>query len=127
MTTPDDAANNQFAYWFHLQEPTRDAVVHRVWSFAGLGYSHMSQTCDPVTARDALDAYTLAFPMWMLAALFAVWPVGFVTVRFLRKKRRAWNLGPACGYDLRTTPDPAGPRLARCPECGRAVVRHASR
>jgi len=25
---------------------------------------------------------------------------------------------PVCHYDLRSTPDPAGPALATCPECG---------
>lgn len=33
---------------------------------------------------------------------------------------------PACDHDLRTTPDPAGPRHARCPECGKAIDARAA-
>jgi hypothetical protein len=36
----------------------------------------------------------------------------------LAQRRIPKGLCPHCGYDLRATPDPAGPRLACCPECG---------
>ena len=58
--------------------------------------------------------YWLILPCWMAAILFAVLPAQrtWAMVRHRRVARRAKaGLCPACGYDLRATPD-------RCPECG---------
>ena len=38
--------------------------------------------------------------------------------RQMRYRRYFAGLCPICGYDVRATPDPTGPRLPRCPECG---------
>jgi hypothetical protein len=55
-------------------------------------------------------------PHWSLVSAFAVLPAifAFRQVRAVRRRRRRSRLGlcPACGYDLRATPE-------RCPECGR--------
>ena len=49
------------------------------------------------------------FPQWTVAALFALLPAARLYRRL--RPRRADGRCPACGYDLRATPD-------RCPECG---------
>jgi len=51
------------------------------------------------------------FPHWAVAAVFGVLPMIVVIRRRIRTLKARAGLCPACGYDLRATPD-------RCPECG---------
>ena len=53
----------------------------------------------------------LCVPAWSVALMTATLPALGIW-RWLRKRRPAPGLCPACGYDLRATPE-------RCPECGR--------
>jgi tRNA(Ile2) C34 agmatinyltransferase TiaS len=60
----------------------------------------------------------LILPLWIPTAAFALLPALctlVITARLARalraRHRRATTRCPACGYDLRATPD-------RCPECG---------
>jgi hypothetical protein len=59
----------------------------------------------------------LIVPHWALAAVAAVLPA-WQYGRHMRRGRRRTRAGlcPACGYDLRATPD-------RCPECGTIPAR----
>jgi hypothetical protein len=66
---------------------------------------------DPGSAGYRSETWVLAVRHWLPTALLLVMPA--VRLNRFRKARRATRLGlcPACGYDLRATPD-------RCPECG---------
>ena len=53
--------------------------------------------------------------IWGIAAGVRNWPA--------RKEReRPRQVCATCGYDVRATPDPGGPLLPACPECGSAIV-----
>lgn len=60
-------------------------------------------------------------PLWAVTGAFSLLPAVRLTAWALRRRRRrrdvAENRCPACGYDLRATPD-------RCPECGTVITRH---
>ncbi|HEY7118322.1 MAG TPA: hypothetical protein VH475_17165 [Tepidisphaeraceae bacterium] len=75
-----------------------------------LGFDYLSRD----QSRPSFGTLTFrraAFPLWLPALVAAVLPVA----RTLRGARRKWRRSrrrcPACGYDLRATPE-------RCPECG---------
>ena len=62
-------------------------------------------------AKSGPVLWSVAIPMWLPAAVFAVVPAVYgIRVR-RRRRRRRHGLCEACGYDLRATAD-------RCPECG---------
>ena len=51
-------------------------------------------------------------PFWSLAAVTAALPLAWTMRRLRARRARTAGLCPACGYDLRATPE-------RCPECRR--------
>ena len=63
----------------------------------------------------------LIVPHWFLAGVLAVLPGGKLVHRRLRRasRRAAAGLCPACGYDLRASPE-------RCPECGTLAGERAT-
>jgi hypothetical protein len=56
----------------------------------------------------------LVVPYWAVAVAAAVLPAGWAAAAWRRRRRQRAGRCPACGYDLRATPE-------RCPECGVAV------
>jgi len=59
----------------------------------------------------AIPYRRFSVPLGYIAMLFAVVPAGWLVGMMGRRRRSARGLCPACGYDLRASPD-------RCPECG---------
>jgi hypothetical protein len=65
------------------------------------------------SSRLVMRSVRLRVPLWLVALTFLAGGVpGLLALR--RRLRPAAGLCPACGYDLRATPD-------RCPECGTAA------
>ena len=93
--------------WPHLLPGVQDRRVR--WGFGRLGGRYVF-TQDGVR----LTSYPwsgIAFPLWAPAAAFAAIPL-YRVARFAARRRRVRaGLCPACGYDLRATPE-------QCPECG---------
>ena len=56
----------------------------------------------------------LAVAYWLPAVAFGLPPLALLAARRLTRRCNRPGLCPACGYDLRATPE-------RCPECGRGV------
>jgi hypothetical protein len=73
-----------------------------------------------ITSRFNPSLTTVAAACW--GTFFGVG--GLMTLILWRVTDRKTDDGRCanCGYDLRATPDAAGPRLATCPECGAAAA-----
>ena len=74
---------------------------------------------DPTSAATTWQASAfygaIEIPWWSLFLLFSLLPGTRLAARVRRRSQRRRGLCPACGYDLRATPQ-------RCPECGQAAV-----
>ncbi|HWE93182.1 MAG TPA: hypothetical protein VG269_04345 [Tepidisphaeraceae bacterium] len=82
------------------------------FSMAGFGFFASDGGTIPATnpsgfSQRILPAWNGGVPLWFLAAAFLLLPM----VHRLTRRRPIPGQCPACGYDLRATPD-------RCPECG---------
>jgi hypothetical protein len=108
--------------WFRGQHPPGAR-----WDFLGEDVTAVMNGCPPgfaaghwpyPTAGVIGDRWVLAVRPWLPTGLAAVLPAVWLVRRLRARRARRQGLCPACGYDLRATPD-------RCPECGRAVTRGA--
>jgi hypothetical protein len=103
-----------------------DPAAH--WGWGRLGPGHTGSDAVPVASgwdRIGFHRYEtgwsasfvdeqeagVAVPAWLPVVAFALPPLAWVVPRVRRRQRLRTGLCPACGYDLRASPD-------RCPECG---------
>jgi hypothetical protein len=107
LSVPDSLQHHTSA---EPKSPYFEAVADARWRFAGFAV----QPPTTVHAGVQFTRWLVAAPYWSVAALLAIGPIvkllGSAMLRRARRRRHA-GLCPACGYDLRATPD-------LCPECG---------
>jgi hypothetical protein len=100
---PDYFALNPSGAWF------RKISVHP-------GGVKMLRDESGAIAWQALTSFTtVEIPWWSLLLLFSLWPALNRIARLRHRAKQRRGLCPACGYDLRATPE-------RCPECGAAAA-----
>src|SRR4051812_795079 len=85
---------------YPMWTPYRGSPTFR---FAGVRYYRWPN--GPVTDREVI------LPLWLAIAAWSLVPLVRIYRSFPGRRRAGGGRCPACGYDLRATPD-------RCPECG---------
>lgn len=100
--------------WMNMADDVGDEINARrrvqLWNVGELAIRRLERTYPQHHLRE----WRVYLPYWFLCILFSILPLhGAITVRRERRRRRrlAANCCPACGYDLRATPE-------ICPECG---------
>lgn len=95
-------------------DPMRVPDLTRLHSVLGVRYAEGWAGRPAPTATGPPDYRLLLVPVWYPLLAFAVAPALWLVREWKHRKARqrgASGLCPACGYDLRASPD-------RCPECG---------
>ena len=107
-------------YRRHVGRPEQVGESYRLqqsdWRW-GFGRTVSVNTQDP--SRVTTEIHIPCWAVLTVAAIPATWGATFIYGQWLLRYRRRKGLCCHCGYDLRATPAPTGPRLPRCPECGR--------
>jgi hypothetical protein len=95
----------------------QDRYMAKRWNDSWLGFELYRS--DFPDKNGGWHVTSVSFPLWFPMVLTLIAPLCWLW-RWRRQARRV-RLGLClhCGYDLRATPAPTGPRVARCPECGR--------
>ena len=106
--------------WSLLPRWARRASLAFVVALLALAFTFPVFAFLPPRIPAAIEAvhHFLLFAAAVLLAVFAFW----ATVLDSRgKRRRRTGRCPRCNYDCRATPNPAGPTLPTCPECGQGL------
>ena len=113
----DDQPLREWTDWWWSTTASKEASAARtgirVLDLLQVGQSKGSYVDS--TKADLRFGYSLWAPYWLLIGLVSL-PALVVARRHSRRHRRAAGRCPACGYDLRATPQ-------RCPECGAIVAQ----
>ena len=101
----------------HLEPPDIRYYMATMQADSWLGFYLHHEDSPHQTGR--LHIIVVLIPLWFPIVLTLIAPLCWL--RRWRRQARRVRLGLClhCGYDLRSTPDATGPRVARCPECGR--------
>ena len=110
--------------WDYSPDPRNpeqtDSFLEMMWKDSWLGFKLIRY--DRPYEGGGWHVTEITIPLWFPMVLTLVLPLCWLRRRSkLRRQARRVRLGLClhCGYDLRATPDATGPRVARCPECGR--------
>ena len=101
----------------HWDMETMGSYLTSLSKESWLGFSVRS--LHPSGRTGGWDLIRIIIPLWFPMALSLVLPLCWLRRWRRQARRKRMGLCFHCGYDIRATPDATGPRLPRCPECGR--------
>lgn len=107
------------ALWFFAYRRRQSVNRAQLWFMRCCAFCPLSAAIFVAWRNDGFAFLTVLLALLILIIATLVRALNSIPSRMQR--RTAKGLCPHCGYDLRATPDPAGPRLHRCPECGTAA------
>jgi hypothetical protein len=119
--SPEDGIGLRLRFWLREADGVREDLrelseaeqeVRNYGGWIGCGAAAASGPHAAFKIDGVRSTLTLVIvPYWLACVLFAAIPGLWLAAAVRRRFRRTAGLCPACGYDLRASPD-------RCPECG---------